>query len=127
MKAKIRPALVLCLLISGIAITTTQAKAQKMPADSSQTPLWVSAMSNDSTVNYFKAVKNFEDYWKGKKTPDEVENQLKTGEKQKNEDKYAADYKRFKHWKMMNEPYVQEDGTILSKQKQLEVWETLRK
>ena len=41
--------------------------------------------------------------------------------------KYALDVKKFKHWKLKTEPYVQEDGSILDADTRLKIWQDQQK
>ncbi len=101
-------------------------------------PVWIEMMDNPE-VNYFEAVKAFNLFWKNRDSPVEEEEVL--GKKhdqekrkhgfvfrlfQKREEAarlYAFEHKKFKHWLLMVEPYVQPDGHILSKEAQLKIWE----
>ncbi|MBX7241236.1 MAG: hypothetical protein K1X92_05750 [Bacteroidia bacterium] len=105
-------------------------------------PVWIEMIKNPE-VNYFEAKKAFELFWKGKDQPVEEEEILgkkhdqekrKKGfvyrlfnQKEETARKYAFEHKRFKHWMMTVEPYVQPDGRILSKEEQLKIWEQEKK
>jgi hypothetical protein len=109
-------------------------------------PVWVDMME-DPSVNYFEADKAFKTFWKDRKAP--VENdiiidgkemkehnedrsrlgQILHAEEDKEEkelEEYRFEHKKFKHWQMMVEPYVQEDGRILSNEEILEIWKQQR-
>jgi hypothetical protein len=90
---------------------------------------WVSMM-NDSTVNYFQAKIAFEEFWKGKPTPESI----MEGEKEEQGEErsliarilksektyqaeileYSVEHKKFLHWLRVNAPYVKQDGSIMS-------------
>jgi hypothetical protein len=105
-------------------------------------PVWID-MIKDPNVNYFEAVKAYDSFWSNRKKPveeDLILNQNKgvndtekdkisrralrekRREKLLNE-KYGFECKKFEHWKMQVKPYVQADGSILSKEAQLKLWE----
>lgn len=108
-------------------------------------PVWIDMM-NDSTVNYFEIKKAFDLFWQNKPLPTEEEeiigerngkarekesflkNLFKSKKEKQEEDsnKYAFAYKKFKHWELINLPYVQEDGRILTASERLEQWKKSR-
>lgn len=81
-------ALILILLANGIfsASTAQTAKGSDYPLN----PVWVQMMS-DPNVNYYVAVKTYEDYWKDKKKPnaesEEMEQMAKKNHSGKMSDK----------------------------------------
>ena len=126
---------------------TTSVFSQKPLKDSDykKHPYWIE-MIKDPNVNYFEAIKAYELFWKNKPEPreeDEKIGQDKTSEnknrfedweekrekkrERKWQQKYGLECKKFEHWKMMVKPYVQEDGSILSKEEQMKIWEEQRK
>lgn len=91
---------------------------------------WVKMM-NDSSVNYFQAKIAFEEFWRGKPSPESI----MEGEKEEQEERsflsrilksektynaeilqYAEEHKKFLHWLRVNKPYVKEDGSIMSEE-----------
>jgi flagellar biosynthesis protein FliP len=114
-------------------------------AQQQELPSWV-AMIDNSNVNYFVAVKTFNDFWKGKIKPIE-EMDIKDMEALTDEEKAARKnyfenltqsqraefdilqyhYKRFKQWKKDVLQYVQEDGRILSLEERMAIWEKQQK
>jgi hypothetical protein len=135
---------VLCFALFGGG-SNAQAQKPSKKMDYSKQPYWIEMM-NDSSVNYFEAVKAFKVFWKDRKEPSE-ENEMKEHAQGKKEDhesrlgkvihakeikldqeseKYSLEYKKFLHWKMITEPYVQPDGHILSKSERLEIWKKQR-
>ena len=109
-----------------------------------QHPDWISMM-DDSTANYFTVVTAFNTFWEHHEMPveedqilrgsrDEKETRgflrklFKGSEKKEREmrHRYAFAVKKYRHWLIMVEPYVQPDGTILSKTQQLELWKMQR-
>lgn len=96
-------------------------------------------MIKDPNVNYFEAVKAYEEFWKGREKPldeDAVigqekeaqgkgkkEGQKEIARQKKLYRQYGLECKKFEHWKMAVKPYVQADGHILSKEEQLKLWE----
>jgi hypothetical protein len=102
-------------------------------------PLWVTMM-DDPNVNYFEAVKNFNDYWKTREKPVEEGDLFESvGDKEKEESikqkkrrlrtedpakKYAFEYKRFLWWMREVEPFVQTDGKIKGMNERISEWRT---
>ncbi len=121
--------LLLCMLLNYSA--TAQSK--------SKPPLWVTMM-DDPNVNYFEAVKNFNNYWKNREKPvEEGELFESVGDKEKEESikrkkgrlkaedpaqKYAFAYKRFLWWMREMEPFVQPDGRIKGMNERINEWRT---
>jgi hypothetical protein len=109
-------------------------------------PVWIE-MIQSPTVNYFEAIKAYDLFWEGKEKPLEendilgeskgAENNTKgksekerLRELQKEKDlfqKYGLEVKKFEHWKRMVLPYVQADGSILSMEARLKLWEESKK
>jgi hypothetical protein len=93
-------------------------------------PLWVNMM-DDSTVNYHTAKAAFEEFWRGKPTPEQLNEGEIEGEEEHERnifarifksDKrfkeeivvFAFEHRKFNYWLRKNAPYVREDGTIMS-------------
>jgi len=105
-------------------------------------PYWVKAM-NDPEANYYKAVKSYEEFWKGKEKPEDeehlmsknaevVKDHIKKRSKKEMKEQRILDYyryqcKRFENWTMINKPYVQTDGHILTADERLKLWEQTQK
>jgi hypothetical protein len=101
-------------------------------------PSWVTAM-NDPDANYYKAIKEYEDFWKGKEKPLDEEHLMNKGKEEVKEhvrslskkeikqqrlmDYYRYQCKRFDNWVRVNKPYVQSDGHILTAEERLKLWE----
>jgi hypothetical protein len=134
----------LFLLFVGCLISI-HGNAQSSNLNYSKQPYWISMM-DDSTANYFEAQKAYDSFWKGKVIPLEEEETLGMKGAVANEEKekgswlerllrrdkdrkyehFRLDCKRFEHWKMMMLPFVQEDGSILFPQQQLQLWKEAR-
>lgn len=129
------------LLIVAFGSLTSSAQATKKNLNYSKHPYWIEMM-NDPDANYFETLKAYDVFWENRKQPkeeDEIIGQSKTAEAKKNflqrwfkskeereeEEikKYALDVKKFKHWKLKTEPFVQEDGRILSAEERLKLWQ----
>jgi hypothetical protein len=113
--------------------------------DYKKNPHWIKMME-DPAVNYFEAQKAFNEFWGDRKAPVEDDVIGANGEPEHKEEKtflykvfharelkeeketeeYRFEHKRFKHWMLMVEPFVQPDGRILSEEEQLEIWKTQR-
>ena len=102
-------------------------------------PHWIQMM-DDPNVNYHEAILAFNEFWKDRGEPEEKEGDTKEEKRSllkrlfKSEEKehaenmeYLIPYKRFNQWKRDVEPFVQPDGSILSKEEQLQIWENARK
>ena len=115
-----------------------QLKRWKLNAD------WI-ALMDDSTANYFAVVTAFNTFWEHHEMPVE-EDQILRGSKDEKETRgflrklfrgsekkeremrhrYAFAVKKYRHWLILVEPYVQPDGTILTKMQQHDLWKTQR-
>jgi hypothetical protein len=125
--------IVFCLL-AVIAINTLYAQ-NNTDAYYRTHPVWISMMSNES-VNYYDAVKAFNLFWENKEKPTE-ENELFSASDTEKESKdfisskmsltedakkYAFEYKKFIYWQQDVLPFVKDDGQLMSKQEQLDIW-----
>ncbi|MFI5218788.1 MAG: hypothetical protein ACHQNT_04805 [Bacteroidia bacterium] len=120
----------------------------KSSKEYSKYPFWIE-MIEDPSVNYFEAVKAYDEFWANRKKPKEEDEIIgekfysSTAEKKKKSlwdrlfvtreekqeaeaNKYKFDCKKFEHWKFVMQPYVQPDGRILSTDEQLELWKKQR-
>ncbi len=132
---------------------SAQSFSNKQLREWSRNPEWVK-MLDDPNANYFEVIAAYEAFWKDRKMPveedqilsmprDERERtysksemrkrkrQERDMEKEEREEavirhQFAFDVKRYKHWKLTVEPYVQSDGSILSKEEQLNLHQTQR-
>lgn len=132
-------------LLLGCLALSIPAQTKLKDSDYKKRAYWIE-MIKDPHVNYFEAVKAYDLFWKGKPQPKD-EDQLigegedreekKGGRKRRREireereekemrQKYGLDCKKFAHWKMMVQPYIQPDGHILSKEEQLKIYEQQR-
>ena len=104
-------------------------------------PAWIYMMS-DTLTNYFEATKAFEAYWKIRPKPVEEEDIIGHTEIKKNErqnwlqkifvskreqrsresELYSFQYKKFKNWQRAMQPYVQDDGSILTPSQRIALW-----
>jgi hypothetical protein len=87
-------------------------------------------MMNDPHVNYYEAVREFNEFWKDKEKPLEEKEIFNAKEKTKSVRKVSPEiqqlsfeYKKFLHWKRKVEPFVKEDGSIPSSEEMLKIWE----
>ena len=120
-----------------IVLTTQLLFAQK----NKQTivPKWITMM-DDTAVNYYEAVNEFDNYWKDREKP-VGEHELfsasnnekqdkhfiysKKGKK-RDKNKYAFEYKKFKNWQERMLPFVKEDGSIMNGDERLKQWNQQR-
>jgi len=124
-----------------MAATAHSQPVQRTLKEYAKYPYWIEMM-DDPNVNYFEAVKAYDTYWKNREKPKEEDeiigkklhdseserhreswiSRLFSGDKEKESQKYAFECKKFEHWKMKSEPYVQPDGRILSPEERLKIW-----
>ncbi|MEI6881683.1 MAG: hypothetical protein WCK82_10210 [Bacteroidota bacterium] len=128
------------LLLSLNAIKAQETKYN--PKEYSNQPMWIEMM-DDSSVNYYEALKAYEQYWQNRIRPQEEEDAINEHgsrkaerEREKFEKKLAKmtpaertvfdrmkyECKRFDNWKREVKKFVQEDGHILSYDQKLEIW-----
>jgi len=110
-------------------------------------PAWIQMM-DDTTANYFEVVAAFDAFWKNREMPVEEDEVLgadraeredtgflkrlfRSREKSERKEKalrsnFAFEVKKYNHWKRMVEPWVQEDGTILTPAQQQAIWNSVR-
>lgn len=136
-KSKLLPG-VAWLLLCVFANHVTMAQDKTVPAK----PSWI-IMMDDPNVNYFEAVRNFNNYWKTLEKPvEEGEMFESVGDKEKEESikrrkarqranepaqLYAFDYKRFIWWMKEMEPFVQPDGSIKGMNERIDEWRIQQK
>lgn len=127
--------------IFSIVICISLFSFSSLSAQQKNLPSWV-AMIDNPNVNYFEALKTFNEFWKGKIKPIEEMDikdmeQLTAEEKEirKNYFKNLSQqeriefdvlqyhYKRFKQWKKEVLQFVQEDGRILTMEERISIWE----
>lgn len=133
--------LFVCLFFMKINITQAQT-TKYLAEDYKNKPLWIDMME-DTTANYYEAVKAFDIYWVGRLKPMEEEDIIseimsknEEREREKNERKIAKlkpaqraqfdrmkyETKRFENWKREVFPFVQESGQILTPYERQEIW-----
>ncbi len=142
MKSTLRLSLLFCCLFYLSFQAVSQNHSEK---EYSKKPLWIN-MIKDPTINYFEAKKAFDLFWKNKPLPTEEDEIIGekhgTGEKrnsflkelfkskkerqEEESQKYAFEYKKFKHWEKTSLPYVQPDGKILTQDEKLKLWQESR-
>lgn len=101
-------------------------------------------MMDDPNANYFEVLKAYDAFWKNRKMPLEeddiigqsfqkgkkglISNWLKFREEREEEEamKYKFDVKKFRFWQIKTEPYVREDGSIMTADERLELWRNER-
>jgi len=113
-------------------------------ADFRSKPVWI-IMMDDSTVNYYQAVKAFNTYWENRIKPGDdaekmneivtetpkqereqrrYEKRLKkmTAAERNEYDRTNYQYKRFVNWMREMKPFVKEDGRILTPAERMDIW-----
>ena len=106
------------------------------------TPDWVKSI-NDPNTNYFKAIKEYENYWKNHEKPTDEEELMNKGTEtvkkhikslsrreikhQRVQDYYRYQCKRFENWVRENKAYVQQNGHILNADERLKLWQQSQK
>ncbi len=147
MKKMLSKIMLTCMLLLGLSlnqlIQAQQAVSVGIATDTSKfaayraKPLWKD-MLNNPTANYFEVQKAFELFWAGKEIPqgeEEIigEHHLKNNmvnrvfnakelKEQKERDALSFDCKKYRWWLIQNEPYIMDDGSIMSPEARLELW-----
>jgi hypothetical protein len=136
--------LVTLFIVAGITNARCQSSSKK-ELNYAKHPYWV-AMIDDTTANYFETIKAYDTFWKNRDKPKEeaetlgmkgaTEKEKKEksnwikrlfeSDVEKNETMYTYQCKRYEHWKMMMQPYVQADGSILYPYQRLQLWQNAR-
>jgi hypothetical protein len=137
---------VLCFFVLLHCDAQNQSAAQ---ADYSTNPIWIK-MIDDPNVNYYEALKAYNEYWKQHIKPAGEEEEMTPGEKDSQERKLEIKkeikkdrknilteedlkkqnennlmkyhVKRFEQWAREMKPFVQEDGRILTDKERIEIW-----
>ena len=133
----------LCLGVTGFN-TSAQTNSVK---NNNRLSEWI-LMIDNPTVNYYEAIKVYDNYWKNREKPHELENEtmnnsqqlkeykrehkhdgenvvLSDKEKKELQEKEQIIYqiKRFENWRLTVKPFVQEDGRILSQTEIDAIWQ----
>lgn len=138
------------LLLTGLilVISYTTGKSQNTYTDRAyrQFPHWIKMM-DDTLSNFYEVNKAFDLYWEqhempheedailGMKDATEEEKAHKEGwlkkifkrKRQPDEAELAYALKRYRYWKFKSEPWVQEDGTILTPYERKQILESIRR
>ncbi|MEO6903695.1 MAG: hypothetical protein ABI315_11200 [Bacteroidia bacterium] len=102
-------------------------------------PVWKD-MINDTSANFFEVQKAFELFWNGKELPEEEDDVIGEKGKLKNSfinrlfnnrdlkqqqlrESLAFDYKRYRRWIIKTEPYIKEDGNIMTPTERIQLWQ----
>lgn len=128
------------LLAQDKSATESKTKSDAAKVDYTKEPVWIK-MKEDPNVNYYEAVKAFEEYWKDKIEPEEESELITEGkiteekarqlkaeraswtQAQRNEyELLKYEFKRFKQWKRDVQPYIQSDGRILTEQEKMDIY-----
>ena len=134
-----------CILLSlGLFVFSVKAQIKYNEAEFKTKPFWI-IMMDDTTVNYYQAVRAFNSYWEGRIKPEDdadiliekgKENPKEEKERRRYEKKLAKmspaernefdrlnyEYKRFENWMNEVKPYVQENGSILTQRQRTDIW-----
>lgn len=106
-------------------------------------PVW-KEMIADTNANYFEVQKAFELFWEGKELPTEEDEIIGEKRKLKNnfinrtfnagelkaqllKEELSFDYKKYRWWLIKTEPYVKDDGSIMTPSERLELWKEQKK
>lgn len=129
-------------MLSALAMSgLTEVQAQSA-IKSKTTPLWIRVM-DDSVANYYAAQQDYTTFWKGKEKPEDEESLMSTGvektkehiakrskrelKEEREKDYYRYQCKRFENWLLVNKPYVQKDGRVLTTDERLKLWQDKQK
>ena len=130
-------------LLAAVFLAAIDAQAQTTSKDKAHhLPLWIQVI-DDTAANYYVAVKDYEEFWKGKDKPEDEEVVMSQGTEKAKEhikrlskremneerqmDYYRYQCKRFENWMRINKPYVQADGRILTTDERLKLWQDQQK
>ena len=129
---------VLLLLLCGVGhqVLAQEGNSEK---DYKKNARWIQMM-DDPNVNFYEAEKAFNIFWEDRGEPEKEQGEEHEKERHfsvkrifVSEEKlewenlqYATEYKRYKQWRMDVLPFVQPDGSILSKEEQEEIWKHAR-
>ena len=99
--------------------------------DYAQKPLWIQMMEVEG-VNFNETIKAFDIYWQHHTMPNEEgdryigkgdQKKKKMSKKELRERREEAEMsfqvKKFEHWKIKNEPFVKENGNIMTAEERL--------
>lgn len=102
------------------------------------TPVWKDMIA-DTNANYFEVQQAFELFWEGKELPTEEDEIIGEKRKLKNnfinrtfnaselkaqqlKEELAFDYKKYTWWLLKMQPYVKDDGSIMTPTERLQLW-----
>ncbi len=113
----------LSLLLSFSVFGQTKAPSEK---DYAKKPYWIKMMDVEG-VNYREVLKAYDIYWQHHKLPEEEgDRYIGKGDQQKEKhskkelkelkesEAMRFQIKKFEHWKIKNEPFVKENGNIMT-------------
>ena len=138
------------LLVLVFMAVSLFAQTQYTKREMKKKPVWME-MIKDEKANYFESLKAFELYFTKHKYPvmeeeemgknthliERIEKHQKKLAKRKHkvstnptererekheETKLAFEVKRFNHWEMQTRPYVKEDGSVMSTEERMKIW-----
>lgn len=116
------------VLVFVLFSTSTFAQQKKLTEkDYALKPHWIQIMEKEG-INYNETIKAFEIYWQNNKIPEEEgdryigkgdeKKKKKVSKKEMKEIARGAEMrfqiKKFEHWKIINEPFVKENGNIMT-------------
>jgi hypothetical protein len=101
-------------------------------------PMWKD-MINDPHANFFEVQKAFQVFWEGKSLPTDEDDIIGEKRKLKNNlinrtfnagelkeqaerEALAFDCRKYRWWLIKTEPFIHDDGSIMSDEEQLELW-----
>ncbi len=147
MKKNFYKVMITCTLLLGLSLNNF-IQAQQTVSAGAQTdtskfaayranPLWKDMLDNPN-ANYFEVQKAFELFWAGKEVPEgeeaiigehRIKNNMvnrvfnaKELKEQKERDALSFDCKKYRWWLIQNEPYIMDDGSIMSPEMRLDLW-----
>ena len=137
--------LLIALFIIVVTINVQSQSVSKKDLNYAKHPYWI-AMIDDTTANYFETIKAYDGFWKNREKPKKEEEtigmkgatekekkeksnwikRLFENDIEKNQTWYTYQCKRYEHWKIMMQAYVQPDGTMLYPYQRLQLWQNAR-
>lgn len=139
--------LLLCVTVTTITAGYSQQFTDSQLREWEKHPHWITMM-DDSTANYFAVTAAFDAFWKDREMPVEEDEVLGADRSEREDEgflkrifrskekearkekamrsKYQFEVKKYKHWKLLVQPWIQEDGSILYPSQQEAILKNVR-
>lgn len=125
-----------CLLIISLLFSLTCFSQTKILTDKdyAQKPYWIKLIEIEG-VNFNETIKAYDIYWEHHSLPEEGDRYIGKGDQlkkklskkelreQREEEEMRFQMKKFLHWRIKNEPFVKENGNIMTAAEKLKFHE----